>query len=92
MSSVMKGSFAALAAGIVLSGCASNTAIEDLQSRVSDLESSVNRAERQAGDAMSAARSSEDAEARRLAQRALEEAQDANERIRRVSDNCCGQK
>lgn len=92
MSSFLKGSLAAVTASIVLAGCASTAATEDIESRIAALENSVNRAESTASDAMAAARNTEDAEARRLAQRALNEAQEANERIRRVSETCCGQK
>ncbi len=92
MKSMWKGTLAAVAAGVVLSGCATTGSVAELESRISTLEGSLSRIESTANEAMTASRRSEDAEARRLAQRALTEAQEANERIRRMADTCCGPK
>lgn len=93
MKAMWKGALSATAAGLVLSGCASNATVAELESRVATLEGSMSRIESTADAAMTASRSdSMDAEARRMAQRALAEAQEANERARRISETCCGPK
>jgi len=92
MKAMWKGALSAIAAGLVLSGCASTGSVAELESRVATLEGSLSRIESTANAAMTASRSSEDAESRRMAQRALAEAQEANERARRISETCCGPK
>ena len=93
MKAMWKGALSAVAAGLVLSGCNSTGTMAELESRVATLEGSLSRVESTADAAMTASRgNNEDAEARRMAQRALAEAQEANERARRISETCCGPK
>ncbi len=84
MKSILKGSLAAAAAGLVMTGCATTGQVEELESRIANLEGNVGRIESTADQAL--AREAQDQEARRLAQRALTEAQQANERIQRMSE------
>ena len=84
MNSFVKGSLAAVAAGLMMTGCATTGQVEELEARIANLEGSVGRIESTADQAMQ--REMRDQEARRLAQRALTEAQQANERIQRMSE------
>jgi len=81
-----------------LGGCASGlqTRVEALEAELGQVKQSADQAQQTAQSAQSAASNaaskSDVAEARRLAESALEVSRETSERASRMADECCGRK
>ena len=84
----------AFGAVIMLSGCATTEQLNALEARVSALESASGGTSSSDSDAVATARqAARDASAAKAtAERAMDAANEANERAARVADTCCSRK
>jgi hypothetical protein len=90
----LKNVLLAFAITALFAGCATTSEFNALEARVTALEGQVSSAADSASDAGSAAAQAgrDAASAKATAERALDAANEANERAERVADTCCSRK